>query len=732
MIPHPWKIPLAALLLAAAACAHTSALSEAPSTGGVEPLAEQVVIYRDAWGVPHVHGETDAAAVFGFMYARAEDDLHFVEGRVLWAIGRLAEREGASATGMDLRTRALETERHSRAEYERVPPEFRVVAEAWAAGLNHYRERHPDGRASPLARFEPWHLFALGRSVAKLVPDYAPEQPLASELTEAVAGTGGPRGSNMWMIGPSRSASGQPMLFINPHIPIDQATLLREGHLLSDEGLNVYGGFWPGDPFPAFGHTPRHGWTVTVNFPDLVDLWELTFDHSTDPLAYRYADGHLRAEEWTETLRVRTDTGIDEREVTFRKSHHGPVVAVRDGRPLAMRIARYEDGGYYQQVHGMARARTFREFQDAVGMLRLLGHNLGYADRDGNVWYLYNSPVPRRPEGFDWSRPLDGSDPGTEWRGYHTLEELPQVLNPGSGWIVNTNTSPFEATAEGENPDLRRYPGYMVGEAGDHPVYDTFRDFTASRLHASRRILSGTGHFTLDDLARAVSSRRVFQADHDVAALLGEWDRLMAADPSRAEALRPAVERLRGWDRVSGTESTQMTLYMHWSLAYRGAPAYWFYNSLEPASTGEWARIQALETAVADLERDWGTSFVPWGEISRLQRPVNGAFSDERPSTPVAGSSGLFGLLHEFNPMPVEGQRRWYGRGGNSYVSVVEFGPEVRARTVLPFGQSTDPDSPHYRDQSELYGRGELKPVWTSLEEVRANAVRSYRPGEGA
>jgi acyl-homoserine-lactone acylase len=456
----------------------------------------------------------------------------------------------------------------------------------------------------------------------------------------------------------------------------------------------------------------------------------LTFDHPTDPLAYRYGDGYRRAEEWTETIRVRTDSGMEEREVTFRKSHHGPVVAVRDGRSLAMRVARYEDGGFYQQLHAMARARSLQEFQAAVGMLRHPISNFGYADTDGNIWYVYNSPVPRRSERFDWSRPLDGSDPETEWRGYHTLEELPQVLNPESGWLVNTNTSPFRVTAEGENPDPARYPAYMVGEVGENPVYDTFRDFTTSRLHASRHILSGTDRFTFDEFTRAVSSRRVFQADDDVPALVAEWDRLAEADPRRAEALRPAIEALRRWDRISEMESTAMTLYMHWSLAYRGAPAYWFYNSLEPASTGEWARIQALETAVADLEGDWGTPFVPWGEVSRLQRPVDGTFSDRRPSTPVAGSSGLFGLLHEFNPMPVEGQRPWYGRGGNSYVSVIEFGPEVRARTVLPFGQSADPESPHHDDQAELYGRGELKPVGTSLEEVRAHAVRSYRPGE--
>jgi acyl-homoserine-lactone acylase len=405
-------------------------------------------------------------------------------------------------------------------------------------------------------------------------------------------------------------------------------------------------------------------------------------------------------------------------------------VAVRDGKLLAMRIAGHEDGGFYQQIHAMARAGSFKEFQDAIGMLRYAGHNIGYADTDGNIWYVYNSPVPRRAEQFDWRRPLDGSDPRTEWQGTHTLEELPQVLNPESGWLVNTNTSPFRVTAEGENPDPARYPAYMVGEVGENPVYDSFRDFTTSRLHASRQILSGTDRFTFDEFTRAVSSRRVFQADEDVPALVGEWIRLAESDPIRAEALRPAVDALRRWDRISDIESTAMTLYMKWSLAYRGAPAFWFYHTLEPADAGGRARVRALETAIADLERDWGTPFVPWGEISRLQRPIDGSFSDERPSTPVAGSSGLFGLLHEFNPMPVKGQRRWYGRGGNSYVSVIEFAPKVKARTIIPFGQSADPQSEHYDDQSELYGRGELKPVWTTLEEVRANAVRAYRPGE--
>jgi hypothetical protein len=213
-----------------------------------EVLAEQVTIYRDTYGIPHVHGETDAAAVFGFMYAQAEDNLQTIERGVLWAIGRLAEVAGEEGLDSDLRNRALETERLSRTEYESAPMEFRSIAEAWAAGLNYYRDQHPDRHASPLVRFEPWHLFSRGRIVANLAPDSSPEQPLTTELRKVATNKTKTRGSNMWMLGPSKSATGNSMLFINPHISVDDALQVREGHLLSDEGLNVYGGFWPGEP----------------------------------------------------------------------------------------------------------------------------------------------------------------------------------------------------------------------------------------------------------------------------------------------------------------------------------------------------------------------------------------------------------------------------------------------------------------------------------------------------
>ncbi len=702
-----------------------------------DELANRVTIYRDAYGVPHVHGETDAAAVYGYMYAQAEDALHEVERNVAEMVGRLAEIEGEAALSSDLYIRALETERLSRAEYAQATPAFRAMAEAWAAGLNHYLERHPEVSPRAIRRFEPWQMFAVaGRSESVWVPS-AHGLLQTSEVARAVERSEAGQGSNVWMIGPRKTATGRAMLFINPH---NAPETYLEGHLVSDEGLNVYGGHRPGRPLPVFGHTPRHGWAMTNNRPDVADLWRETFDHPTNRLAYRYGDGYRIAEEWTERVRVRTDSGLVGREVTFRKTHHGPIVAVRDGVPLALRIARWEEGGTVQQFHAMARAHSFEEFREAVARLREIWLNIGYADTDGTIWYVHNGAVPRRSPDFDWSQPVDGSDPRTEWQGYHGFEELPQVLNPESGWLMNTNHSPFRVTAEEENPDPADYPEYMAGPPfGPVSVdYDSLGDNARSR--ASRRILTGDDRFTFEEWTDASMSERAWEADHDIPVLVAAWERLRATNPARAARLQPAVEALRGWDRVSRHESVGMTLYTvlkltriwSWIASLEDPP---FeppaMADVEPTPWDRWDPVVGLEKVVGLLERQWGTWQVPYGEFSRLQRPADGRYRDSLPSTPVLGGPAPVGMIQLFVPTPVEGQKRWYGFvSGNSYVSVVEFGDEVRARTVNGSGQSTDPSSPHYTDQAELYGQGEYKPAWTTLEEVRANALRSYRPGE--
>jgi acyl-homoserine lactone acylase PvdQ len=725
-------------LLSLAACAPPAA--RVSRLADPERLADQVTIYRDAFGVPHVHGETDATAVFGYMYAQAEDAFGEIERNVAEMSGRLAEIEGEAALSSDLYVRALETERLSRADYARASPSFRAIADAWAAGLNYYLTKHPQVTPRVIRYFEPWQMFAVaGRSESIWVPlSHGLLQ--TSEVERAVDRVQPGRGSNMWLLGPRKSATGQAMLFISPH---NAPETYLEGHLISDDGLNVYGGHRAGRPFPVFGHTPRHGWAMTNNGPDVADLWRETFDHATNPLAYRYGDGYRVAQEWGETVRVRTDSGLLDRPVTFRKTHHGPIVAVRDGVPLALRIARWEEGGTIQQFHAMARARSFEEFRAAVAQLSAIWLNIGYADREGTIWYVYNGSVPRRSPEFSWEEPVDGSDSRTEWHGYHGLEELPQVLNPSSGWLMNTNHSPFGVAADGENPDPADYPHYMVGPSYiGHPglsvMFDSLGDNARSR--ASRRILEIQERFSFEEFTEVSMSKRAWEADRDIPALISAFERLQVVDSVRASRLAPAVETLRNWDRVSQHESVAMTLYTLFTLT-----RFWSWIAalhdppfdppsgidIEPASPDRWDELAGLKKVITLLERDWGTWRVPYGEIVRLQRSPDGRYADDRPSTPVLGGSAEAGMIQLFIPFPVEGQKRWYGFvSGISYASVVEFGEHVRARTVNGSGQSTDPSSPHYTDQAELYGRGEYKQAWTTLDEVRANALRSYHPGK--
>jgi penicillin amidase len=684
-------------------------------------LAQQVTIYRDSFGIPHVHGKTDEAAVFGVMYALAEDALPLIEMGIVGAIGRRSEVVGKEALSSDLLMRALETQRHSIEEYRRSGRRMRTVAQAYAEGLNHFLACNPRVRPMLISRFEPWHMFA------------TPRQAYLAEFAGRITGIDGSaltantaepdnQGSNFWLLGPSRTRSGKAMIFINPHVPV--ATSL-ERHIISDEGWNVQGNSRLGGPFPTLGHTPTHAWGLTVNYPDIADLWFERFDHPTDRLSYRYGSAWRRAVEWTETIRVRIGSRLVDRQHTFRKTHHGPIVGEKDGRPLALRIARFAEGGLNRQFYEMSRARSLTQFRRSVGRLGVSFHNIGYADAQGNIWYLYAAAIPRRDPKFDWAAPVDGSNPATEWRGYHSLSELPQVLNPRSGWIANTNSSPFLVTAAEENPSAADFPAYMVHEGG--PI-TRLRGVEASgenpRLRASRRILTGRDRFSFAEFADAAMSRRAYEADIDLPLLEAELAQLTRQDAPRAARLKPVMAELRAWDRTASVESVAMTLYSFWKRQRLrqvavGAPA-------------AWAAVAALEDALGVIERDWGTWRVAWGEINRVQRPldpISPTFSDARSSLPGLGAPGATGAILTMDAIRVEGQKRRYVAFGNSYVSVVELGRPVRALASLALGQSSDPKSPHFDDQARLFALGGFRTVSTTLAQVKANSQIAYRPG---
>ncbi|HWF87864.1 MAG TPA: penicillin acylase family protein, partial [Pyrinomonadaceae bacterium] len=475
---------LGALLLVALSC-HAESLVNNPTD---DSLASTVTIYRDTYGVPHVFGRTDASTVFGFAYAQAEDNFWRVEENIINALGRASELYGEKSLNEDRLNRALGIPRLAQEEYARLDQHMRSLCDAFAAGFNYYLAHHPEVKPRLLTKIEPWYTLAFIR-YNYYQNGFARDPGLRGAQQQTASIENGLKehtGSNGWVVGPSKSASGYAMLFINPHLPFFGSGQVYEGHVHSDEGWNFTGYTRFGFPLPYVGHNENGGWVSTDNAADSSDVYIETFDDPTRPLAYKYGKVYRLATEHVEEIRVKTATGIETRKFTMRKTHHGPIVAARDGKLLSLRMAKFESDGWLREWYDMTRATSLAELKRAIAPLNMLFGNVMYADRQGNTWYLYNGAVPKRDPRFDWTKPVDGSDPATEWQGYHTIDELPQLTNPKSGWMQNCNTSPFLLTSEG-NPDPKQFPKYMVQE-GDNP-----------RGAISREILASKAKFTFDE-----------------------------------------------------------------------------------------------------------------------------------------------------------------------------------------------------------------------------------------
>jgi acyl-homoserine-lactone acylase len=663
---------------------------------------KSITIYRDNYGVPHVFGPTDASCAFGYIYAQAEDNFWQIEDSYIRALGRASEIYGERTLADDELVRALEIPRLSIAEYERESPRAKELLQATADGLNYFLAQNPGVKPRLITKFEPWHTLAFSRYALYFKFIFGNTGVRPDEIATAAE----KQGSNMWAVAPSKSASGHAMLFINPHQPFFGTGQWFEGHVHSNEGWDMSGASFFGSSFPTIGHNAVLGWSHTVNKPDISDVWEETFDKPGDRLAYRYGSGYRQATEWTDIVKVKTDAGVIDRKFTFRKTHHGPLVAKRNGKWLAVRMAQFEEGGQIDEWYAMSKAHNFEEFKKAMAAIAVPMFNALYADRDGNIFYVYNGAVPKRSLKFDWDKNVDGSDPEAEWHGYHAFNELPQVTNPKSGFVQNTNSSPFTTTVFG-NPDPNEYPKYMVGEPDN------------ARARISRRILWNKDKFTFDEWAKAGFDTYVIQTETEIPELVKAWEK----NPDRKVA--DAITELQNWDHVSRTTSVPMTLFTLWHEKQYGTAVIHVGKKQEP--------VESLALTMDELTSKFGTWRVAWGELNRLERRQSGGeegFRDDVKSLPIAGAPGDLGIVFNFYARPEAGQKRRYGVAGHSFISVVEFGPEVKARSILVFGEDSDPASKHYFDQSELYAKQEFKPAYFSLADIKAHAERTYHPGE--
>lgn len=676
-----------------------------PTLGGGGPqLSGRMRIERDEWGVPHITGRTDAAVAFGLGYAQAEDDLRGIEDNVLRAIGRAANLYGDAELPNDLLKAAFEVPRHARAEYAREPEERRRVWDAFVAGMNHYLAEHPSARLRVLARFEPWHLFALARDLppgmqvdgvrlgdAAAMAATLPGGAVAvASYDTAAPGEARPdtaRASIAWAIAPARADSGHALLLHSLDRPFGGAGQPYEAHLQSDEGWRMSGYADLGTPVLRTGHTGHHAWAHTESASDTRDAWLLRFDHPSDPLAYRWDGGWRTAEPFTDTISVNTTQGVVRRPYTFLRTPLGPVVARHgDNAAVAVRIARMEEGGALQQWHAMARARSLDEFRAALALTALVGVNTMYADTAGNILYAHGSAVPRRAAGIDPARVLDGSDTTTVWGGYHALSELPEVLNPGSGWLESAGGTPLHTDAG--SIDAARYPAYITGGADN------------ARARRARELLRVEQGWTREELETVAFDVRATAAAPLLRRLVDEYEQRGALDPVGVLPLDEAVQRLRAWDSRASVESTEMTLFVTW------------YERLQSpfASIGAgWPLTRALGWALERLEQEWGTTEVPWGTLNRHVRP--GAAAADSAGVALPGGAAWTGSL--FGAAPVTGASGSARRlaTGIAWSSVVELAPQPVGHTVVAYGQSGDPASRHFFDQARLMAQGRMKPA---------------------
>ncbi|HEY0445494.1 MAG TPA: penicillin acylase family protein [Allosphingosinicella sp.] len=693
--------------------------------------AGRVVIVRDDWGIAHVRGPSDADAVFGMVYAQAEDDFSRVETNYINAMGRLAEAEGEKAIWQDLRMKLFIEPGDIQARYAASPAWLKKLMVAWADGLNYYLHTHPEVRPRVIRRFEPW--MALTFSEGSIGGDI---ERVSLEALEAFYGRNGtpaslsqtgapglallePTGSNGFAIAPANSADGKALLLINPHTSFFFRSELQ---VTSGEGLNAYGAATWGQFFIYQGFNERIGWMHTSSGVDVVDEFLEAVVERKGRFFYRYG-GALRP---VTARRIRIpyrgpDGRMLARAFTVYRTHHGPIVREENGKWVSLALM-HKPVEALSQSFLRTKATDYKSFMTVMELKANSSNNTILADSKGNIAYLHPQFIPRRDDRFDYTRPVDGSDPATDWGDLHALDEAPHLLNPPNGWIQNTNNWPYSA-AGAHSPRADRFPRYM----------DTFGE-NPRGVHALA-VLGSRRDFTLGSLLSAAYDSFQPALASMIPALVRDYD---AAPPGPLKArLAGQVALLRGWDYRWGTDSAATSLAVFWAeemwerLGFKGPQ-----RGLEPYETIAAApaaqKFAALAAASDRLERDFGSWRTPWGEINRFQRltgDIDHPFSDSAPSIPVGFTSGRWGSLASFGAARHDGSKRYYGTGGNSFVAVVEFGEKVRARAVTAGGESGDPRSPHFNDQAERYANGDLREVYFYQAQLRGHIERRYRPG---
>ncbi len=696
--------------------------------------AEGVTIIRDDWGIPHIYGKTDADVVFGLMYAQAEDDFNRVETNFINSQGRLAEAEGEKEIWRDLRMKLFIDPSDLKAKYEQSPAWLKALMESWADGLNFYLATHPDVKPRVITKFEPWMALSfsegsIGGDIERVDLDqlknfYGTAGATTARVENVPARPPSPTGSNGIAIAGANTVSGKAMLLINPHTSF---FFREEAQMVSDEGLNAYGALTWGQFFVYQGFNDKAGWMHTSSSVDNIDEYLETVTKKADGgYTYRVGGEERPLVATKVVIPYRTEKGMAQREFTIYRTHRGPIVRAADGKWVSIRLMENPLQALIQS-YSRTKARTLDEFKKVMERHTNSSNNTLYANAAGDIGYFHSNFIPKRDDSFDWTQPVDGTNPKTEWNGVFSFDESPNAVNPKNGWVYNTNNYPYSAAGPDNSPKQGAFPKY-VDAGSENP----------RGVHAVKLLTGRTG-LTLDSLITDVAFDP-FQPEFavQIPLLVEAHAAAPASNPLKAKT-REAIEMLKGWDYTWSVGSVPQSvaifygenLWVRVEADARKAKISAF-DYMRTRATPQ-QRLESLAAALDKLQTDFGTWRTPWGEINRFQRndgAIVQKFDDAKPSTPVMFATGLWGSLAAFEAQAYPGTKKRYGTDGNSFVAAVEFGERVKAKAVTAGGLNGVPGSKHFADQTERYATGNLRDVYFYREDLKGHTEREYRPGQ--
>ena len=666
------------------------------------------------------------------IYAQAEDDFQRVELNYLNAMGRLAESEGESELYRDLRMKLYIDPADIKQKYQESPVYLQKLMNAWADGLNYYLHTHPEVKPKVITTYEPWMALTFTEGsiggdiesikIKQLENFYGGKKTLLVSNGLSQDPNLEPQGSNGFAIAPSNTKNGNALLLINPHTSF---YFRAEVHVRSNEGLNAYGAVTWGQFFVYQGFNENAGWMHTSSGADFIDEYAETIEQREDGHYYKYGSAWRKLRERQISLPYKTEMGLKTKNITVYYSHRGPIVKELDGKWISVALMQNPIDAL-KQSYGRTKTKNYAEYRDNMQLHTNSTNNTLFADREGNIAYFHSNFIPRRDPSFDWKKPVDGSNPKTDWQGLHTLNETVEGLNPKSGYLNNTNNWPWMMAGPKHSPKPEDYPAYME----NYP--ENYRG-----IHAIE-VLDGKKDFTLESLAAAAYDSHLTAFDVLLPVLYQAYEKTPVVE------LADQIAMLKAWDHRFSVDSSATSLAVFWGQALRQKASENVLALAKASAQGlsfseyvaEYTAIIGLATlleAKAKLIADFGSAETPWGDINRFQRltgDIIQPFDDAAPSIPVGFTSARWGSLAAYGQRTFNGTKRIYGTRGNSFVAVVEFGDKVKARAITAGGQSGHPSSPHFNDQAALYAAGKLRDVYFYPEDIIKNTERKYHPGK--